>query len=59
MESDHLVADMHTVPLDCTGGMPGCVIHVGTGPINLRCVYCKRLNDGIQTALCWTCNELL
>ena len=49
MDSDHLVADMHTIPTDCAGGMVGWVIHVGTGPINLG-VFVAPWNDGVQTA---------
>ncbi len=49
MESDHLVADMHTIPTTCTGGVVGWVKHVGTGPINLG-VFITPWNDGVQTA---------
>jgi hypothetical protein len=49
MESDHLVADIHTAPFDCTGGMPGYVVHVGTGSINLG-VFIADSYDSIQTA---------
>ena len=49
MESDHLVADMHTIPTTCTGGLVGWVKHVGTGPINLG-VFVTPWNDGEQTA---------
>jgi hypothetical protein len=35
MESDHIVADIHTTPTDCGGGYFGAISHVGTGPINL------------------------
>lgn len=49
MESDHLVADMHTIPTDCSGGIHGWVKHVGTGPINLG-VFVAPWNDGVQTA---------
>jgi len=35
MESDHIVADIHTTPTDC-GGIPiGAISHVGTGSVNL------------------------
>ena len=50
MDTDHLVADMHTVPTDCLGTPVGWVKHVGTGPINLG-VFISPWNDGIQTAL--------
>ncbi len=49
MESDHLVADMHTIPTDCYGVPYGWVKHVGTGPINLG-VFVTPWNDGVQTA---------
>ena len=49
MESDHLVADIHTAPFDCAGGMPGYVVHVGTGSINLG-VFIANAYDSIQTA---------
>lgn len=49
MDSDHLVADMHTTPTDCYGGMMGWVKHVGTGPINLG-VFVANWNDGVETA---------
>jgi hypothetical protein len=49
MDSDHLVADMHTVPTDCYGNIMGWVKHVGTGPINLG-VFVAPWNDGVQTA---------
>ena len=48
-ESDHLVADMHTVPTDCLGAPVGWVKHVGTGPINLG-VFVTPWNDGVTTA---------
>ena len=35
MESDHIVADIHTTPTDCGGGYLGAISHVGTGPVNL------------------------
>jgi hypothetical protein len=49
LESDHLVADIHSAPFDCTGGMPGYVVHVGTGSINLG-VFVANAYDSIQTA---------
>lgn len=49
LESNHLVADMHTVPTDCGGNIMGWVKHVGTGPINLG-VFITPWNDGVQTA---------
>lgn len=35
LKKDYIVADIHTIPTDCTGGFLGWVKHVGTGPINL------------------------
>ena len=49
LDSDHLVADMHTVPTDCYGAPVGWVKHVGTGPINMG-VFISSWNDGVQTA---------
>ena len=49
MDSDHLVADMHTIPTDCGGNIMGWVKHVGTGPINLG-VFVTPWNDGVETA---------
>jgi len=49
MESDHLVADIHSAPFDCNGGMPGYVVHVGTGPVNLG-VFIANAYDTISTA---------
>lgn len=49
MQSDHLVADMHTVPTDCMGDKLGWVKHTGTGPINLG-VFVTPWNDGVPTA---------
>ena len=49
MDSDHLVADMHTTPYDCNGGIVGWVKHVGTGPINLG-VFVAPWNDEVETA---------
>lgn len=49
MESDHLVADVHSAPFDCNGGMPGYVVHAGTGSINLG-VFIAIAYDSISTA---------
>jgi len=49
LESDHLVADMHTIPTDCGGNIMGWVKHVGTGQINLGVIIAP-WNDGIETA---------
>lgn len=49
MNSDYLVADIHTTPTDCFGGEYGWISHVGTGPINLGVVVTND-PDGILTA---------
>ncbi len=49
MDSNPLIADMHTVPTDCYGDKLGWVKHTGTGPINLG-VFVAPWNDGVQTA---------
>ena len=41
MEKDHIVADIHTVPTDCGGGVIGAIPHVGTGEINLRSIFSR------------------
>jgi hypothetical protein len=35
MKEDYIVADVHTVPTNCSGGHLGAVVHVGSGPVNL------------------------
>lgn len=35
MESDHIVADIHTTPTNCGGGYIGAISTLGTGNINL------------------------
>jgi len=35
MEKDNIVADIHTVTTDCSGGVIGAIPHVGTGSVNL------------------------
>jgi len=35
MEKDHIVADIHTVPTNCSGMVIGAIPHVGTGSVNL------------------------
>jgi hypothetical protein len=45
MESDHIVADIHTTPTDCGGGVIGAISHVGTGPINLGIVVTENNNS--------------
>ena len=49
MNSDYLVADIHTTPTDCFGGEYGWISHVGTGPINLGVIVTDD-PDGILTA---------
>src|SRR5574338_408177 len=49
LQSDHLVADMHTIPTDCGGNIMSWVKHVGTGQINLGVIIAP-WNDGIETA---------
>lgn len=49
MDSDYLVADIHTTPTDCGGGMIGAISHVGTGNINLG-VFVTENNLGEPTA---------
>lgn len=34
MDSDHIVADIHTTPTTCAGVIIGAISHVGTGYIN-------------------------
>ncbi len=49
MNSNHIVADIHTIPTDCDGTMMGWVKHVGTGPINLAIIVTPQ-SDGQLTA---------
>jgi hypothetical protein len=49
MESDHIVADIHTTPTDCGGGFIGAISHVGTGNINLG-VFITKNHQGNLTA---------
>jgi len=49
MESDHIVADIHTTPTDCGGGMIGAISHVGTGSVNLG-VFITKNHLGESTA---------
>lgn len=41
MNKDHIVADIHTVPADCGGGIIGAIPHVGTGDVNLGVFIAK------------------
>ncbi len=38
LDSDMVVADVHTCPTDEGGGMVGWVLHAGTGPVNMAVV---------------------
>ena len=49
MESDHIVADIHTTPTDCGGGMIGAISHVGTGSVNIGTVITEN-HQGDLTA---------
>jgi hypothetical protein len=49
MESDHIVADIHTTPTDCGGGYIGAISHVGTGPVNLG-IFITENDQGDLTA---------
>ncbi len=49
MESNYLVADIHTTPTYCGGGYLGAITHVGTGRINLG-VFITENNLGQSTA---------
>ena len=50
MESDHIVADIHTTPTDCGGRVIGAIYHVGTGPINLG-IFITKNHQGDLTHL--------
>ena len=49
MESDHIVADIHTTPTTCGGGYLGAISHVGTGPVNMGVVVTEN-HQGDLTA---------
>ncbi|MGQ9644856.1 MAG: DUF3160 domain-containing protein, partial [Ignavibacterium sp.] len=49
MHSDHIVADIHTTPTDCSGNMHGWISHVGTGPVNIG-IFVTPWVDGELTA---------
>lgn len=49
MESDHIVADIHTTPTDCYGSKEGWISHVGTGYINIG-IFITPWVDGELTA---------
>jgi hypothetical protein len=49
MESDHIVADIHTTPTNCGGDPIGAISHVGTGSVNLG-VFITKNHLGDQTA---------
>ncbi len=45
MKKDHIVADIHTVPADCGGGIIGAIPHVGTGDVNLGVFITKAYSN--------------
>ena len=47
--SECVVADYHTTPTDCAGGLTGWVLHAGTGPIDLAIVTAQ-VPEGETTA---------
>ena len=49
LDSDMVVADIHTAPTDAAGAPAGWVLHVGTGPINMAVVVAP-LSGGQLTA---------
>ena len=49
LNNDMTVADVHTVPTDCSGNDLGWVKHVGTGPVNLG-VFIAPLPNNQNTA---------
>jgi hypothetical protein len=49
LTQDNIVADVHTVPTDCSGNFLGWVKEVGSGPVNLG-VFTAQLPDGNLTA---------
>ncbi len=49
LTQEDIVADIHTIPTDCFGGVAGWVQHVGTGPVNLG-VFIADFPGGMQTA---------
>jgi len=49
LKNNHIVADIHTVPTDCSGIVTGWIPHVGTGPVNLS-VWAAEYPSGQLTA---------
>jgi hypothetical protein len=49
MKKDHIVADIHTTPTDCSGNFFGWITHVGTGSVNMG-VFITELPGGIKAA---------
>ncbi len=47
--ANYIVADIHTTPADCGGGMRGWVSHVGTGPVDAG-VFIAKLPGGQECA---------
>ena len=48
LESDFLVADVHTQPTDCAGNVVGRVLHVGVGRINLGVFLAESPSNNFQ-----------
>ncbi len=46
---NYIVADIHTTPADCYGGMMGWVKHVGTGPVDMG-VFVAKMPTGEDCA---------
>ncbi|RKY99389.1 MAG: hypothetical protein DRQ13_02375 [Ignavibacteriae bacterium] len=49
MGKDYIVADIHTTPSDCGGGMMGWIKHVGTGPVDVG-VFIAKIPGGEDCA---------
>jgi hypothetical protein len=49
MGKDYIVADIHTTPADCWGGLMGWIKHVGTGPVDVG-VFIARIPGGQNCA---------
>lgn len=43
---EYVVADYHTVPTDCAGGVRGWVLHAGTGPVDLAVIVAETPEGG-------------
>ena len=49
MSANYIVADIHTTPADCGGGMGGWITHVGTGPVDAG-VFIAKIPGGEECA---------